>query len=245
MTGQRHGSMDVSTDRTSPVDWTNLDTWMSGLDSCQRDRLADALRRAATAQRYHDIVHTVREVLAREEPDRPALAVVFTTMEWDNGYFLTATGRVLFADGSVDDVEFDHLDEVFTDEFGVVGSSFGLGVVVRTGEVHTDDYVDHLYERLGYVTAVAEAVAAALRKRISASARRLPRTDPERRGEAKSLRGLRVSVGGTRVVTTGVTNPTVHRFVVTALNTVRQAVGSRSTMIGPLEQNQVVYWVTA
>lgn len=244
MTGQRHGSVDVSAETTTRVGWENLTAWVSDLDSGQRDRLADALRHAVTAQRYRDMLDIVREVLAREEPDRPAVAVVFTTMEWDNGYFLTATGRVLFDGGSVDDVEFDDIDELFTDEIGVVWSSFGLGVDVRTGEVDTDDYVDNLFEQLGYVTAIAEAVAAAVRRQISASARRLARTDPERRGEAESLRALRVSVGGTRVVIAGVTNPDLHHFVVAALNTARNAVGSRSTMVGPLHDNQVVYLVT-
>jgi hypothetical protein len=245
MMGQRNGTVDVSAETTTPVDWENLTAWTSNLDSGQRDRLADALRHATTAQRYQEIVDTVREVLAREEPERPAVAVVFTTMDWDNGYFLTATGRVLFADGSVDEVEFDDIDEVFTDEIGVVGSSFGLGVDVRTGEVDTDDYADNLYEHLGYVAAIANAVAEALRRQISASARRLARTDPEHRDEATSVRGLRVSVSGTRVVITGVTNPDLQRFVLTALNTARKAVGSRSTMVGPLEQDQLVYWVTA
>lgn len=235
----------MNTELAARVDWANLAAWVSGLDSGLRDRLSDALRHEETAQRYREIVGTVREVLAREQPDRPAVAVVFTTMEWDNGFFLTATGRVLFADGSTDDVEFDDIDEVFTDEFGVVGSSFGLGVHVRTGEVDTDDYVDNLYEHLGYVTAIAEAVAEALRRQISASARRLATTDPERRGEATSVRGLRVSVSGTRVVITGVTNPDLQRFVLTALNTARKTVGSRSTMVGPREQDQLVYWVTA
>jgi hypothetical protein len=244
MTGQRTGTVDVSAETTTPVDWENLTVWVSGLDSGQRDRLADALRHAATAQRYQDMVDTVREVLAREEPGRAAVAVVFTAMEWDNGFFLTATGRVLFGDGSVDEVEFDDIDEVFTDEFGVVGSSFGLGVDVRTGEVDTDDYVDNLYEQLGYLTAIANAVAEALRRQISASARRLARTDPERRDAAASVRGLRVSVSGTRVVITGVTNPDLQRFVLTALNTARNVAGSRSTMVGPLEQDQLVYWVT-
>lgn len=244
MTEQRNGNVAVSAETAIPVDWEDLATWVSNLDIGRRDRLADALRHAATAQRHGYVVDTVREVLAREEPGRPAVAVVFTTMEWDNGYFLTGTGRVLFADGSADDVEFDDIDEVFTDEIGVVGSSFGLGVDVRTGEVVTDDYVDNVYEQLGYVTAIAEAVAAAIRRQISASARRLASRHPERRGEAAAVRRLRVSVDGTRVVIDGVTNPDLHRFAVTALNTARTTVGSRSTMVGPLHDNQVTYWVT-
>jgi hypothetical protein len=221
MTGQRSGTMGVGAELTAQVDWENLSVWVSGLDSGLRDRLMDALRHAETVQRYREIVDTVRDVLAREEPDRPAVAAVFTTAEWDNGYFLTATGRVLFDDGSADDVEFDHIDEVFT-----------------------DDYVDNLFEHLGYVTAIAEAVAGAVSRQISVSTRRLTRTVPERRDEAQSLRALRVSVSGAQVIITGITNQDLHCFVVTALNIARNIVGSRSSLVGPLQNNQLTYWVT-
>jgi hypothetical protein len=94
------------------------------------------------------MLDTVREILAREQLDRTVLGVVFTTDAWDNGSFLAATGTVVFADGSTDEVEFDDLDHVFTDAIGVRGPDFGLSVNLRTGEVDTDDYADNLYPRL-------------------------------------------------------------------------------------------------
>jgi hypothetical protein len=130
------------------VDWSDLSGWVAALDPARRDQLAEALRDAERADSEQVMLDTVREVLAREQLDRSVLGVVFTTDGWDNGFFLSATGTVVFADGSTDEVEFDDLDHVFTDAIGVRGPEFGLSVNIGTGEVDTDDYADNLYPRL-------------------------------------------------------------------------------------------------
>jgi hypothetical protein len=130
------------------VDWTDLYGWVATLDSARRDQLAEALRDAEHADYEQVMIDTVREILAREQLDHTAVGVVFTTDAWDNGFFLSATGTVVFASGTTDEVEFDDLDHVFTDAIGVRGPDFGLSVNIRTGEVDTDDYADNLYPRL-------------------------------------------------------------------------------------------------
>lgn len=140
---------------SSVINWDDLAGSVSQLDTGRRMQLADALRQLQSADHDRAIVGTVREVLAQEQPDREAVAVVFSTSGWDNRYFLESSGLVLYADTSTDDIDIDDIDfgdiaEVFTDEFGMRGPQFGLAVNLRTGDVDTDDYIDNLYDAHGY-----------------------------------------------------------------------------------------------
>lgn len=126
------------------VDWDDLTGWVTRIGPTRRDQLADALRARRSAEHERIIVETVREVLTREDC-RDVLGVVFTPQSWDNGYFLSSTGTVVFADGSIQDLDFGDIDDTFTDEIGVCGPDFALSVNPRTGAVDTDDYADNLY----------------------------------------------------------------------------------------------------
>lgn len=141
------------------VEWDDLSGWVTGLGDTQRSRLKDALceadaasRQAESAERWRSFVDTVRAVVAREAPDDAAVAVVFASTEWNEGFFVGSSGYVLFADGSTDDIDFgdDGVDDIFREEIGVVGRKFGLSVNLRTGAVDTDDDINDLYDTHGY-----------------------------------------------------------------------------------------------
>lgn len=124
------------------TDDTTLAASVAKLDSSMRHRLRRALRDTESAENDAAILATICEVLAEYAPDNPALGVVFTTMEFENGYYLTPSGDVLFADGTTDNVDFDDIEDALTEEHGCRGPSYTLTVDLRTGEMEGDDYAD-------------------------------------------------------------------------------------------------------
>lgn len=124
------------------------------LDDGVRDRIRDALRDYASAENGRTIMATIREVLAREAPEQTVVGVVFETMEFDNGYFVSTFGDALFTDGTTEHIDFRELDETFSDEFGARGSDFTVTVDLRPGTregIDTDDYGGRrdIFERFG------------------------------------------------------------------------------------------------
>lgn len=141
------------------INWDNVGGWVAGLTDDQRDRLRRSIERIDSASTDETILSSVRERLAEFGDDNPAVCVVFDTTEWDNGYFLTSEGFVLFADGTTDHLDFDDIDAHFTDEFGTRGPSFGLAVDLRRNKLDPDDYVDTLYKQYGYPVDVPHGAA--------------------------------------------------------------------------------------
>jgi hypothetical protein len=137
-------TIDLTSDTTAAAS-------VAALDMASRVRLYAALRDVDSTEAARTILSTIRDVLAREAPGQVAIGVVFDTMEYDNGHFLTDTGLVLFADGTTEQITFDSLDsDVFTDEYGCVGKDFVLTVDLRRGELDTDDnFHASVHERFG------------------------------------------------------------------------------------------------
>jgi len=97
-------------------------------------KLARALRDADRVDNDAAILDAISEVLQREVLHGTATGVVFSTTEWDNGYFFSVHGNVLFADGYVRRIDFDSIvDEAFTEEYGCRGRDFTLAIDLRTG----------------------------------------------------------------------------------------------------------------
>lgn len=122
------------------VDTTTDDTVaasLAGLDSEVRYRIQRALREIDTSSSESVIVTSIREALPS---DRPVVGVLFSTLEWDNGHYLTSRGEVLFDDGHSEEFDFEELDDVLTDEYGCQGADFTLAVDMRTGSLDADDY---------------------------------------------------------------------------------------------------------
>lgn len=132
------------------INWNNVGEWVAGLTDDQRDRLRRSIEQIDSTSTDETILSSVRERLAEYGDDNPAVCVVFDTTEWDNGYFLTSEGFVLFADGSTDHVDFDDIDDHFTVEFGTRGASCGLAVDLRGNKLDLDDYIGNLYDQYGY-----------------------------------------------------------------------------------------------
>lgn len=169
---------------TVTLDLTNVTTTtasLSLLDPGQRERVLHVVRELVSADNDTAIMANIRETIAHEYPwidasgqrrVRPdgtdhlagapnPVGVVFSTMDFDNGNFLTENGQVLFDNGDVDDLEFAGIDDLFTEEFGACGSNFTLGVDLRTGEMDGDDYAEeNIHLRFGIAEPEVEPAGA-------------------------------------------------------------------------------------
>jgi len=148
----------IASDDTAPVAavWTGDDLSAAPAGALVVDLgLGTVLERPATedesAARWESFVDAVRATVAREAPDDEAVAVVFATVEYDEGFMVGSSGFVLFADRSTDDiVHCEGVDELSREVIGVVGRKFGLGVDLRTGDVDDAECIDTLYDKYGY-----------------------------------------------------------------------------------------------
>lgn len=129
--------------------WNDRDavrSLLSTLDSREREVLRYALIDAASVDNQATILETIRVTLAEHEP---AIGVVFASLEYDDGCYLTECGTVLFTDGTTGELDFDFINETFTEEYGRVGSYFTLAVDLRTGTLDTADHsMASIWERL-------------------------------------------------------------------------------------------------
>lgn len=91
-----------------------------------------------------DLVTAVLEALeaALDDDDPRPSNAVFTTSEWDNGYFFDTSPTVTFTDGTKEQVEVDDVRDVLTD-YGSrysLGSSAELRVDLAFSTVEFDEY---------------------------------------------------------------------------------------------------------
>ena len=125
------------------------------LDSETRDDLLRRLRHSLAADQDQALLDAIRYHLAtnrRELGRRRPRWVVFATMEWDNGHFLTGTtGTVYFANGDHVPVDFhgSGVDELLTAMYGARGATAALGLDLRDGTLEFDDYADNVPDLLG------------------------------------------------------------------------------------------------
>jgi hypothetical protein len=142
--GYRVISLDVTTDRT-------LAAAIAQLDEQTRTRLATALRDYQDGANDRDLIAAVRDALAADHTfDQPVIGVLFDTMEYDNGYFLTENATALFADGTVDILDLgSDVDDALTKTFGCVGQKFTVAVDLRDDSIDDDDYASEMtiYQR--------------------------------------------------------------------------------------------------
>lgn len=142
------------TETNDPV-MADLERTIATLNSAQCETLQAALRARMgllgildEGDNHAAILRIIRETLAAdEEPvNSPALAVVFSATEYDNGFFLDYMGDVYFADGTCHNYDFgEDMNEVLTDEYGRVGRNSVLGVNLVTDGFEDDDYgIDNL-----------------------------------------------------------------------------------------------------
>lgn len=111
--------------------------------------LAVELGRANCAANDERLVEILRLSLVDQE-----IAVVFHTMDFDDGDFLvTSSAKIYFDDGTV--LEYIDLpgevDDILT-EYGPVGPHAALGVDLRTSRVEFDTYGHKVPGRLGLPT---------------------------------------------------------------------------------------------
>jgi hypothetical protein len=124
-------------------------------DSTTRDELLRRLRESRDADQDQALLDAIREHLAtnrRELGRRRPRWVIFGTMEWDNGHFLTGTtATVCFASGDHVPVDFhgSGVDELLTDMYGACGPMAALGVDLRNASLEFDDYADNVPDLLG------------------------------------------------------------------------------------------------
>lgn len=128
---------------------SNYDDFVAGLTDEGREALSAALRTHKAGEADAAILAKIKEVLQEDAPGRKVRGVVFRTMDYDNGDFLTSDGEVFYTNGEHDALDFSPIDEIFTDEYGSRGSDFALAVNVQTGEMDADDYSDNSYAWLG------------------------------------------------------------------------------------------------
>jgi hypothetical protein len=128
---------------------------VDALDGTTRDDLLRRLRESRDADQDQALLDEIREHLAehrRELGRRRPRWVIFRTMEWDNGHFLTGSdATVYFANGDNVPVDFhgSGVDDLLTDMYGVRGAMAALGVDLRAGTLEFDDYADNVPDLLG------------------------------------------------------------------------------------------------
>ncbi len=115
----------------------------SALAALLPEAVFEARRDDVNATAEASIIDAVREVIAGWEGlDVPIVGVYFYADEWDNGWFIHTSGEAIDANGEVHSGEVDvdaHADE-FGEAFGTVGSSAGVLIDLRNGELSFDDY---------------------------------------------------------------------------------------------------------
>lgn len=134
------------------VDWTE-ERARAEFDALDDDTvllLLKALRKRFDAGVDAVLLSAIRDQLAQDVAGREAVAVVFNTMDFDNGSFFTDIGaEVYYSDGSKDHVDFS-VDDQLTDGYGRVPEQALLGVNLRTGELeYEEDVPNEVYDRLG------------------------------------------------------------------------------------------------
>jgi hypothetical protein len=128
---------------------------VGGLDSTTREELLRRLQEARDVGRDQALLAEIREHLAahrRELGRRRPRWVIFHTMEWDNGSFLTGSdATVYFPNGDNVPVDFHGcgVDDLLTDMYGARGSMAALGVDLRDATLEFDDYADNVADLLG------------------------------------------------------------------------------------------------
>ena len=115
------------------------------------DTLTFAIDDARCAVERSDIVDLVRQFIADNyaDADPAPVAVMFGPDEFDNGWFLTGTGVLYFADGTTETDVYFGIDSELSAAYGVVGSECALGINLRTGDITFDDYVSTVEDALG------------------------------------------------------------------------------------------------
>jgi hypothetical protein len=134
-------------------DHTALADSVTGLDEDTRAALEKALHDRRYTDTRTGILAQVTATLVRERPDEVALAVVFRTSDYDEGYFYDHTSaEVIFTDGDT-----EHVDLWFTDTMHVLLGNYGqvahdaaLVVDLRRYDIHEARKVaaDDIYQRL-------------------------------------------------------------------------------------------------
>jgi hypothetical protein len=132
----------------SSVTWTAklAAAEVAALDETSRSLLADALRAVQDTNQNELILEKVRARIAGRYPFVDVRAVLFTSVEWDNGFFLDSTGTVFFADGSSETGVTFECDSELTNAYGIVGAGSALAINIRTGETSFDDYSDNVID---------------------------------------------------------------------------------------------------
>lgn len=131
---------------------------VDGLDATTRDELLRLLQEAHDADQDEALITEIKRHLAAHPQDlygRAPCWVIFHTVEWDNGNFLTGSeATVYFDDG--DNVPFDFegssVDDLLTDMYGARGAMAALGVDLREATLEFDDYGDNVPDTLGIPT---------------------------------------------------------------------------------------------
>lgn len=130
-------------DLLAAVNWTDefAAAAVTALHATDRDgwALRQALAHVDDADHAEQVLAIVRRVVAAREEADEIVGVVFHTMHHDNGDFLHDHAEVVYLDGTTDGVDFDGVDEHFTEIYGRVAEDAGLAIIVATGEEEYDE----------------------------------------------------------------------------------------------------------
>lgn len=111
----------------------------------QRWAIERALAAANSADFDRFMLDTIRAVLDVEFRDDPrtAVGVLFCAGWWEDGYFLSEDGTILFDDGTTEEYDFEGVvRDALTAEFHNVGDNYHLAIDLRTDTFATDDNPD-------------------------------------------------------------------------------------------------------
>lgn len=133
-------------------DYARAFACVAQLDSQTRTALRQALHDHHTGQTEQAILDQVRATLAEKRSEHPAVGVMFTAMDFDEGHYITAgTAHIVYKDGVTEYVEFFPASvHDLIREFGRVSPDGVMVVNLSHDEIHLarDITAADVHERL-------------------------------------------------------------------------------------------------
>lgn len=111
------------------------------LGDAGRSRFTEAIREAGS---HEDLILDRIRAAIMDAGLNDVMWVVFTSDEWDDGFFVSAHAVAYCRDGTSQPMDVDVHDEL-TAEFGRVGRTFAYAVDPQSGETYSDDYAIEVY----------------------------------------------------------------------------------------------------
>lgn len=155
---------DAATVTVTPPAGTDWSRFLSGLTREEVQKLLwelDEIPSSVTsyiARKSESIAvpKILAEIAKMDHDGATPKVLIFTDVEWDNGYFLSPEGELFYTDGSslyspFSDEMRSMVERYLGDSYGEQedGGGAGLAIEIPSGRVHHDDDVDKLYRMFG------------------------------------------------------------------------------------------------